>query len=370
MFISNNTNNTNIFHKEWKRGRVTVVKVDKEKELRVRDSYKNIISELGISPFRLIRSAFALMGIIPLLMFSYIIVKQNAFNNLFMGPNALIAAAAIMVSVYGFIYAYNIVSSLIKKLMLYSLERMRSEEEKTELVIAASHDIRSPLTTIKMGLSNMVDGIDGPLNKEQSATTKVCLESVDKLVNYTNELLDISKLSFTRANIKREALDFSKVVEEKFREISDRFKGGDKKFTYKILSSDSNIWADPDKVSKAVRDLFKSVLETASNESKIEVALFSDSDSVRLAVTNRGPQVSPYKLVEMFSKYSRPLSHMGLAGSSKNRKKGIDLSVVKDIIDVHRGHFSLKNISDKCFEFSVVLPRDLRIQARIPAGVA
>ena len=72
-----------------------------KREHETRHDYKVIVSELGISPIQMIRSAFALMGLIPLLILVYIIVGKYFLYELFLGTNGLIVGVAVFISAAG-----------------------------------------------------------------------------------------------------------------------------------------------------------------------------------------------------------------------------------------------------------------------------
>ncbi len=338
--------------------------MQKKREQKNGDDYKIVISELGIRPFHMLRAAFALMGIIPLLILFYIIIGKNFLYHLFLGTNSFIAGIAIFISVMGFLYAYNLVGGMIKKLLLYSSERKRSDDEKIEVLLAVSHDLKSPLTTIQTGIRNMLDGVAGAINKGQAEIAEICLNAVRKVSGFISELLDISKINFVRTNLKRERVNFEKIIRREVNEISELAKrNNNQNVICDILTADSDIWADKSKLSRAVMNLLSNATKYTPFGGRIDARLFADEDTVTLAVINTGAGIPPDALDKIFNKYERLSEHTGIEGA------GLGLSIVKDIVDLHKGHLTVKSEPGRETEFNIILPRDLRIRERMPLSV-
>lgn len=328
----------------------------KNRKKEQKNDYKVIISELGTSPFRMIRAAFALMGIIPLLVLFYIIIGKHFLYNLLMGNNGFIVGVSIFISIGGFLLAYSLISNMVKKLLLYSSERKRSDEEKTEVLLSVSHDLKTPLTVIKTGIQNILDGIAGAVNKTQSKIAQGCLNAVNKTTGFINELLEISKVGFIRLNFKRELIDFERIVKDEVSGILELAKKNNQNIRCKILTRNSNIWADRQKLSRAVMNLLSNAVKYTPTGGRIEAFLSADTDTVKFAVINTGPGIQPDELDKIFDKFKRLKTESRIEGA------GLGLFIVKEIVDLHKGHLTVRSEPGEKTEFNITLPRDLRIR--------
>jgi len=327
------------------------------KKQKVHDSkndYKIVISEIGISPLRMIRIAFALMGIIPLLILFYIIIGKKFLYSLFLGSNGLITLIAIFISFAGFLYAYNVVSNMVRRLLAYSSERKQSDDEKTELLLAISHDLKTPLTIIKTGIRNLLDGVGGVLGKAHSGIAEICLKAVDRTAIFIDELLDVSKTGFIRMGFRRNLVDFSKIVKDETEAISELARKNNQNLKYKIESRNPNICADDKKISRVVMNLLSNAVKYTPNGGRIEAMVTEDENALKFAVKNSGPGIPSDKLDKIFNRYERLKEHSGIEGA------GLGLSIVKEIVDLHNGHITAKSELNKETEFNIVLPKDLR----------
>lgn len=323
-----------------------------------KNAYKIVISDLGISPFRVIRVAFALIGLIPLLVIFYVIVGRHFLYKLFLGNDGLVIITAVFISIIGFLYAYNLVDKMIIRLISYSYERKRADDAKTELVTSIAHDLRTPLTVIKIALSNLADGVGGALNKAHSKITATCINGVNRLIDFVNEIIKISKAGDLRTEIKRELVNFEEMVKNEVNEFSELTKKNNQNIEYKVETSNSKLWGDKTKLSRAVINLLSNAIKYSPPGGKIDVVLSGDEGTVRLAVINTGSEIPPDEKDKIFSKYERLAKHSGIEGT------GLGLSIVKDIIDLHMGRLTVKSQPGKQTEFTIVLPKDLRTEGR------
>jgi len=298
------------------------------------------------------------MGMIPLLVIFYVILGKNFLYDLFLGNNAVIVVVAIFISITGFLYAYSLVRNLLAKLLFYSYERKRSDDEKTELLVSVSHDLKSPLTTVKTGMYNMFDGLAGPINETQAKMLEICINTTNKVIGFINELLDASKMHFYRTSLRREFIDFKKIVQDEINGISELTKKNNQGVQFKILATDLNIWGDKQKLARVVMNLLSNAVKYTPSGGRIEVVLSTDKNAVRFSVINTGYGIMPDEIDKIFNKYQRLARHSELEGT------GLGLSIVRDIIDLHNGHMTVKSEPHKETEFSVVLPRDLRTKER------
>ncbi|NQU95183.1 MAG: HAMP domain-containing histidine kinase [Candidatus Omnitrophica bacterium] len=329
-------------------------KTRKRKPREDQNSYKVVISDLGMSPFRIMRASFVLMGILPLLIIFYIIVGRKFLFDIFLGTNGLIAFFAVMISLIGFVYAYTLIANMIRKLVVYSAERKQIDEEKTELLLAVSHDLKTPLTILKTGMRNLTDGIGGALSKVHVGVADHCLRAVDRINRFIDELLDFSKVGFMRTNIKRDLIDLGEMVKNEVDAMSDLARENGQDLRVKIEAKDAKVWADEKKMSRAVMNLLSNAIKYTPKGGKINATVSTDENTTRFTLINTGPGIQPNELDKIFKKYERLDRHSDVEGT------GLGLSIVKEIMDLHKGRLTVKSEPGKETEFDLILPRDLR----------
>jgi len=322
------------------------------------NDYKVVITELGSDPFRILNSVFVLMGIIPLLVLFYLIIKGNFLHKIFLGANGFIVTLAIIISLLGFLYAYILVKNLLVKLLEYAQERKRADQEKTEVMLAVTHDLKNPLTTIKISMDNLKDGVGGELSSSHAGIVQLCLSNVDRLFNFIKEILDSSKDNFSRVFSKRELIDFNSVIKNEVDNFMLQVKKSQLDLQYKVTTSNAKLWGDKQKLSSVVMNLISNAIKYSPAGGLIDVALSSDQNSIMLSVVNTGPGITPEEMDKLFKKFGRLEKHSKIEGT------GLGLAIVKEVVDLHNGHITVKSDPGKSTEFKIVLPSDLRSKIR------
>ncbi|MDP3791773.1 MAG: HAMP domain-containing sensor histidine kinase [Candidatus Omnitrophota bacterium] len=332
--------------------------MEKKKDNK-RNEYKVVMSDLGTSPFRTIRIAFALMAVIPLLVVFYVIVGKNFLYRIFLGNDGLAVSIAIIVSLIGLSYAYELVNRLTEKLLKYAAERKTADSEKTELLMAVTHDLKTPIAAIKLGIQNLMDGIGGTLTKLQGDIAKSCLNAIESVSKFIEEVANFSKTGLMRMHMKRELIDLSNLITKEVDSIKRIAQQNELQIEFKQLTDNASLWADENKISRVVTNLLSNAVKYTPRGGRIETVVSSDENTVKFSVINTGPGIPSSELDKVFKKYERLAMHSDIAGV------GIGLSIVKDIVDLHQGRITVKSEPNKETEFSVILPRDLRMRGGV-----
>ncbi|MEI6831997.1 MAG: HAMP domain-containing sensor histidine kinase [Candidatus Omnitrophota bacterium] len=322
------------------------------------NEYKVIISELGFDPFRILNSVFVLIGVIPLLVLFYFIMRDNLLHKFFLGNNGFVISIAIAISLLGYLYAYILVKNLLIKLLKYAQERKLADKEKTEVMLAVTHDLKNPLMTIKISMDNLREGVGGELNSSHASIVKICLFNVERLFKFIGEILDSSKNDFIRMFINRELIDFSNIIKNEVDNFMQQTKNTNLDLRYRPSASNSNLWGDKNKLSRVVMNLISNAIKYTPTGGMVDVLLSSDVNTITLSVINTGPGITSDEMEKLFKKFGRLDKHSEIEGT------GLGLSIVKDIIDLHNGHITVKSEPGKNTEFKVVLPSDLRGKMR------
>jgi len=329
------------------------IKILKQKKEN-RKKYNLILSDLKDNPLNRIKIGFALMGIIPLLIFIYLLIGRNYLYDLLVGNNGFIVAIAVLISIMGFLVAYRLVIEMMNKLILFFLEKKMADEEKIQLMSAFTHDVKTPLTVIKTGMQNLLDGIGGTLNTVHNKIANMCVKAADNATDFINQMLEIAKIKLNILGLNRELIDLNKIIEKEIKQIEILAQKNNQKISYEINSEDTRLWGDKKQLSRAVMNLLSNAVKYANINGKINIALSSDNKMINMTVVNTGKGIPCDKLDKIFNKYQR------LKSDSKVEGSGIGLSIVKDIIELHKGHITVKSEPNFETEFTVSLPKDLR----------
>lgn len=314
---------------------------------------RQVIYELKENPLRKIRIAFALMGIIPLLVFFYLILARFFSFSIFVGDTGFILLCTIVISLLGFSLAYNIVSRLLKRLMLYTAKVRESDQFKSTLVATVSHEVRNPLAVVKLTLANLSDEIAGKMNKMQKGIIQRCQETIERLIRLASQLLDLSKIEAGKFMMRRVLIDLNSLVDNELLGFKSVLKNKSLKLEKQLPAPAIQIWADRDKIVQVVENLFGNAVKYTPERGRITVRLAHAEKDVRIEVEDTGAGIPAEKLDKIFDKFER-IAH------GKELGIGLGLPIAYDIVQMHQGKIWVESEPGKGSRFIVLLPKDLR----------
>lgn len=235
------------------------------------------------------------------------------------------------------------------------IEAEKSVQARDDFLAIASHELRTPLTPLKMYL----DWFKREARKIQpdvlpkAGNLLKALEFTDReinrLIQLTDDLLDVTRISAGRLILNREPMDLvelvSQVREEKMEELSKRQCS---LIINKEGSSVSGVW-DYNRLEQVFSCLLSNAMKYGAGK-PIEVTVGNDKEKAFLKVSDLGPGVSPEDREKIFLRFER-------ASSIKNYDGlGLGLYISKEIIDAHGGTINVESETGKGSTFMVSLP--------------
>ncbi|MBW3573266.1 MAG: HAMP domain-containing histidine kinase [Actinobacteria bacterium] len=217
-----------------------------------------------------------------------------------------------------------------------------------EVVSTVSHELRSPLTSVK-GYTSLLLSRWSRLSDEQK---KTMLEQVhhdaDRVTRLVNELLDISRLETGHLQLRFQSVSLpglaASVVAKVALEYPDLECGLD------FPDGFPSVIADPDKVEQVLTNLVENAAKYAS-PTGMQVSGVVCGDTVSVAVADSGAGIPPADLPHIFTKFYRT-DHGRPSGS------GLGLWISRGLVEAHGGRLSADSVVDRGSVFRFTLPRD------------
>lgn len=218
---------------------------------------------------------------------------------------------------------------------------------KSDVISAVSHELRSPLSSIKGFTSTLLNRWD----VLDDATKKHLLETInsdsDRVTRMINELLDVSRLESGRLELRRERIQ----VEDIIQKVVDRFlpRLETHSLTVDADGSSHKLLADADKVEQVITNLVENAVKyTPSGQVQITVA--SSSSLVKVSVTDEGvaiPQDQRKRIFDKFFRSDRPGNPTGT---------GLGLFISRGLIEAHGGDIWVEEAPGGGSKFIFTLP--------------
>ncbi len=214
-------------------------------------------------------------------------------------------------------------------------EMMEHEHANRELISNISHDLKTPITSVKGYVEGIMDGVaDTPEKMDRYIRTIYNkANDMDKLINELTLYagIDTNRIpyDFHRLNI---ADYFGDCVEEVGLDLDSR----NIRLNYSnITAPDTMIIADPEQMKRVINNIISnSVKYIDKPDGVIDIRILDEVDSVRIEIEDNGKGIAPKDLARIFERFYRTDS----SRNSSQGGSGIGLSIVKKIIEDHGGY--------------------------------
>ena len=227
-------------------------------------------------------------------------------------------------------------------------ERARLERMKSDFVATASHELRSPLTSIK-GFVELL-GRSEALGDREREFVDVVLQSTDRLVELVNDLLDVARLEAGRMEIHARLFDLTGVIEEVAVLIGPRVEGKDQRLVLDLPPGLPKVLADPVRVRQVLVNLISNAHEYTDEGGTITVIADGDGQEVELSVADDGHGMAQDDLDHVFDRFVRRDDTTG--------GTGLGLAIVRSLVDLQGGTIEVHSQVGEGTVFTVRLPAE------------
>ena len=214
-------------------------------------------------------------------------------------------------------------------------EKLLREQQNRELISNISHDLKTPITTIKGYVEGLLDGVANTPEKQEKYLRTVASKAndMDKLIN---ELTLYSRIDSDRIPYNFQPVNVSDYFRDSVEEIGmDLEERGILLNFVNMVQPNTMIIADPEQLKRVVNNIVgNSVKYIDKTPGRIEIRLLDEQDSVRVEIEDNGKGIAQKDLPNIFDRFYRTDS----SRNSMQGGSGIGLSIVKKIIEDHGGY--------------------------------
>lgn len=235
-------------------------------------------------------------------------------------------------------------------------KRKKAEEKEIELlkdefISTVSHELRTPLSIAREGVSIVLDGITGEINKKQRDILSTARGNIDRLARIIDNLLDISRIEAGKMELQRRMVNIDELAKGVIAVFEPKIKAKGLELRLKIPREEVGVYADKDKIIQVFTNLIGNALKF-SEKGFIEVGIQKKNDVVECFVQDSGIGISESDIPKVFNKFEQ----FGRVIGGGERGTGLGLSIAKGIIEKHKGSIRVESAPEKGSKFTFCLP--------------
>lgn len=224
---------------------------------------------------------------------------------------------------------------------------------KDEFISMASHQLRTPLTSIKGYLSMVLEGDVGTVTPAQRQLLEPAFMSSERMVNLIGDFLNVSRLQTGKFVIDAHPTDLVQVITQEVEAIQQLATSHDMAVTTRLPRRKvPQLMLDEDKVRQVIMNFIDNAIYYSRPHSTIVVQLKFDGDDIVLEVHDHGIGVPPEQQKQLFSKFFRADN----ARKQRPDGTGVGLFLARKVITAHGGDVVFESTEGKGSVFGFRLP--------------
>lgn len=229
-------------------------------------------------------------------------------------------------------------------------ERLRELDELKEGFLATvSHELRSPLTSMREGAHLLRDEVAGDLTPKQGRLVTIIEDGSERLLRLVNQLLDLSRLRAGMLPLECKPLQLDRVVARAVDELRPQADEAAVALELECRGERFEYAGDADRLVQVVVNLVANALRFTPRGGRVTVRVIDAGPELEVQVEDTGVGIPSAALPHIFSWYEQAHRHKG--GS------GLGLPIVRGLVEGHGGRVTVESQEGKGSRFTVLLPR-------------
>jgi signal transduction histidine kinase len=245
----------------------------------------------------------------------------------------------------------NAFNEMAEELEQEEARRAELDRLKDEFVLTASHELRSPLTSVQ-GFAELLMLERESLTPRQAETVEVILDNCRHLVRLLNDLLDLARSDAGRLSIQPQPTEVAPLVEDVVRTMRAQTEAGGQALSETVDPGLPPIEVEPDRIRQILVNLITNAHEYSPEGASIGVSARALGAEVEIAVSDDGPGIPEEQLERIFERFTR-----GDAGLTQRvGGTGLGLAISKSLAEAHGGSIGAESVVGQGSTFRLRLP--------------
>jgi two-component system CheB/CheR fusion protein len=228
-------------------------------------------------------------------------------------------------------------------------KRKRLEQQKDEFIVIASHELKTPVTSIKGYAEILLEKLEKLQEKDSAVMLKKLISQVDRLADLIKDLLDTTKIVEGKLALNLTPFDLNKAIAAQLEELQDIY-------TTHIIDFQpgkiKKVTADKERIEEVLSNLISNAVKYSPEEKKITVSTETVTEGVKVSVSDEGIGLYAEDQQKIFHRFFR-VQNPELSASSG---MGLGLYISAGIIRQHGGRFEVESTPGRGSTFSFILP--------------
>lgn len=222
---------------------------------------------------------------------------------------------------------------------------------RDEFLSIASHELKTPLTTIVLHITAILRGLrkpDAPALDKLAARLSIVDQHIHRLTALIEELLDVARATSGRLKIDRTETDLSAVVRDAAQRLRPNFAAAGSELVVEVSGPERGMW-DPARLDQVITNLLTNALKYGAGK-PVTVALKREDNRVLIVVEDHGIGIASADQRRIFERFARAVPAQNYGGL------GLGLWISKELVEAMGGSIVVESEPGRGSRFTVALP--------------
>lgn len=204
------------------------------------------------------------------------------------------------------------------------------DRRKSEFISIASHELRTPMTSIKGSVDLILSGFAGDITADTQELLEIAQKSCDRLIRLINDILDLSKIEAGQVKLNLARMDLTDIVERSVRGVKQLADQADVTLKIDRPQDLPQVEVDKDRIEQVVTNLLSNAIKFAPTHSTVRVELTALNGWLQCSVIDQGCGISEKDLPKVFGKFQQ-------VGEKRKGGTGLGLAITQALVQEHHG---------------------------------
>src|SRR5450432_468747 len=204
-------------------------------------------------------------------------------------------------------------------------------EAKTNFIATVSHELKTPISSIKMSAQLLSDERTGSLAEDQKQLINSIGDDADRLLNITSELINMAQVETGNIQFNLQSTPVQSIIEDAMDAIQIQAQQKNISIKTTISSSTAMIHADKEKTTWVMINLLTNAIKYSFESSAVEILVAPKNGRVEVLVSDHGRGIDEKYLARVFDRYFK------VPGSQERSRTGLGLAISKEFIEAQGG---------------------------------
>jgi signal transduction histidine kinase len=234
-------------------------------------------------------------------------------------------------------------------------EQLEHDELKRGVISTVSHQLKTPLTSIRMALHLLLEEKVGSLTPKQTELLIAAREDSDRLHRILENLLDISRIISGKVAMEMHMAQPHQLVLDGVESFRAAARDRGVELVTDLPGDTPDVWADTQQIGHVFANLLSNALRYTDSGGAVTVSARTEEEQVQFSVSDTGRGIPERDLPRIFDRFFR------VPGQETESGIGLGLAIVKEIVEAHGGSVSVESREKVGSTFRFTLPRADRI---------